>query len=1202
MNNFIREPAVSDDDALVELFKDSGVDYDAIEQEVQNEEMAGATTKVVNQVKDIVEGTDKAPPQGLAERLGKGAAIGMQDLVRNIWNGLVTLGNHLEDWAASKGVGKGDIITEANKIEDPYKGKDLGTAEEVGRRTAQFLAPLAGGWLAAGPRAALTAEAVYSFFAMDPESQRFSDLLKGTFVEEIPLVADVVDHLQTKPDDTEIEARLKNLAEGVGFSGAIMGSLWSGSKVYSKLKTAKTNRVLETAVERKEEAKIGAVVARTDDAPAPKPMDEGTPAIADDAVTTTKAPADDLPLFEKEWATLSWDKPGVNVVKDAATKASRIEVNLTDDNLVEAFNAVARDTDNIPKLRGPITDEEAMAAAEHLRKNPDFLERMASWTPDQGAVAVEDMLALNYIAHLAEDSLSKSLSLAMNAAPDSPELIKFMRDFDNFTRILGIQNGNLSEAGRTLRISQVLANLADTDQKKAVELLGNMGRRKMYNELIKKYGGPENIKKNATNLAFMKEWNRISKIPDTDFMLKMDEVVELTKFDKLEDAITRVALNSMLSRPTTWFRAALGNFFMTSKQAVDNYISVGIGNAREVLGGQKNAMALAEANAHLKAHLWAYIEGLAPAVEAFRRKRGGIPTKMELSGPRNVPHLDDVGVRSTYDWVLDKGVQVLTLGELPRRMLVSLDTYFNHINFKGHQNAALVRAQASGKVKSLEEVENYLRNMHKVDPAEYANARTNAMTATFSNPQVEGTLGHTIMRATERSFDKFGIPFQRVVVPFLNTSINITRETVAMTPFALLYKNSGLYKGIQQGGRAADMAIAKFGSGTVGVIGTMLLLDQDDLIIGRPASDAQKDLAKAFPSGKDIPPGPAIRAADGKYYSLRGLEPFSSIISTAATLKTMSGLVSEEEYLDAARAFGALTLDIISPETYTEFFSNMIAIAEGTRDPSKTIAEMATRFVPYQGALSTATRYQDKIRRDITPSPTDDTPMGKLQELQEMIKNRIQANNPWGSGDLPAMRNYFGRAVRIPDGLGPDEISPIASSDGRSLELKKALESIVDFNDNYANSNANIPSFGITMPARVLPNPAGVGISYHMTPLEYSDFLVIRNGLDPFTGELLPGVTETLEDRYYTILGNYGVFTMKPSEIYHSDPMQYTRMISELQEATTAYTEAARGYFIGEYNEGAIREKMKKQLEDWAEFEPPTKGAVTLPGVGRVRQ
>ncbi len=1168
-----RQVASQDDDLeMRELFKDSGVDLDQVEQTVRDEQKADSTKKVVTQISDVLSGTNDLPATGTAEKFGKGAIVGLQDVVRNVYNGVVDLSNYAEDFAASKGYGKGDLITEASKMKDPYEGKVLDTETEIARRTIQYATPLLGGVVTSGVKAGLVLEAAYSFFAIDPDEARVADALRGTGVEEIPILDDVVDFLQTKPDDTQIESRLKNLAEGMGFAGAVVGMVKGASKVYSSITKAKSAKMIEKAVNEK----AGVV-------------NDVTPA----AKGAEVIPEENLDLFEKEWNTLAWDQPPVAIKVDESPK-----VNMSNDSIVDAFSNMAKTTDNIDKIRGPISDAETFAAVEELKSNPDVLEKLAKWTPDQGALTDQELLTVKYVLNKADDEVKVSATIAADS-PSPDNQVKFARDFENLIRIKQIEQGISSEGGRVLRANQILGTVTELGDKEAMKQLGSQGRKKMYDSIIKKYGGPEAVAKNITNVKLIDDVARVANIPDESFTTKMDEVALLSTMDKIDDAVTKVALNGMLSNPKTWSRAFVGNLLMTSKNLVDNYVSVGIGFGREMFGGQ-GAMSFAEANARFKAALVGTVKGIEPAAKSFGSMKSPLygTAKFDTTAIRSLPSVEESGIKEGFRWVNDSGIVVntLTAGQLPRRVLVSLDTYFSQINFDSNLAGELVSLQAQGKFVSPEDTQKFLSAPQKVAPDAYLRSRANAGVATFSNPQVKGTLGYALTNGLDKFMDYAGLPFKNVVQPFLNTTVNIARATEEMTPLGLFrpfIKRGSLYRELQKGGRDADMAIAKMASGTSAIIATMMLLDNDDLVAGPSVSKEDWGMEKSFPPGQDIPQGPAVRVGE-KYYSLRGLEPFSTVIDTAARLKQMSGFVDESEYADAATAFGLLLQDAFKPDEYTQGLSTIMEVITGQTDVPKGIANIASRFVPLSGAMSAAKDLTDSNKR-VTKVMSDSEAgvIESLQELGQIMTNRVQARAPIFSQGLAMQRNYFGRAVKIPDGLGPDLISPIASSDGRSLELKRTLEKIIDFTDKYAGKGPYIEDFNVNMPGRTISIPVqladGVGkiTPYQMSDEEYSDFLVARNGLDPMTGELLPGRPDTLENIYYETLKQYGMFEIKPKDLYKYDRQEFAKMMSILKKAETTYTEGAQQWLKSEYSDGSIKNSVEIKANNWKNFELP---------------
>ena len=118
-----------------------------------------------------------------------GVHTGMRSIVRNTFNGVVGAVNWLEDYAAQKGLGSGDLIGPENRWEDKkglHEEAELGQPGKIANAVTQVAVPLATGYYAGGAIAGIAVDTAYNFLATNPVDKNLPDLLKGTFVDDIP--------------------------------------------------------------------------------------------------------------------------------------------------------------------------------------------------------------------------------------------------------------------------------------------------------------------------------------------------------------------------------------------------------------------------------------------------------------------------------------------------------------------------------------------------------------------------------------------------------------------------------------------------------------------------------------------------------------------------------------------------------------------------------------------------------------------------------------------------------------------------------------------------------------------------------------------------------------------------------------------------------------------------------------------------------
>lgn len=1154
---------VSDDAALEAMFKDAGVDTQSLDQQIQAEQNKEKQDRFLALQKEI-QGFESARKAGqVAEGVADavlGVGVGFRDIARNTYNGLVDLADSAENYAAQHGIGSSDLITEANKWEDAYGkevAKGFGTTGNVARSVTNFAGPLLATMGSGGSfLAASGVNAAYNFLAIDPKQARLSDHLKGTGLSEVPVASDVIDYLSTKPDDSELTSRFKNLVEGAGIDAAVGGILWGASKAYSGIKNLRSPKTLETA-----EKEVAAMKA-----PAPKPItpdeqaainasDEAISQVAPEKIPQPKPLEEDpaqLDLFEKQWANLGLDQPPVYSKPDTG----EVRLRLTDDQILDRFYVMSKQIDQ-QVLRTPMTDAELKSAAEIIRKDSATVDRLAKWTPDQGVPTDKETLVLKYVMQQGDASMREAIGVVTNNIKDDVALLKFSRELENYTRLLEIRQGTASAKGATLRAEKVIGALAKTGDKEALAMLGAQGRAKLVEGLLEQNGGRANIQKIAQSASFIEELAKISKKPDTDFAMRMGDVVQKSSWMKFNDAVTKVALNGMLSSYGTPLKAIITNFATTGKTVIDNYVQVGFGAVVK----SEDAKTLAEANAHLKGVFSGLYEGIAPAIQVTKTGQATRFTRLDLSeGAQKIVTQEDAMFKASGAWASKAGLaaEALSLNGLPVRVLMGVDTYWQMVNYRGAINAEAIRA---GTAQGLEgkELAAFIDAFTAKPPAavDYAAtqiAQTNTMAKDLTG--FAESVDSVIDQGSQY------IPFARVILPFFKTNMNIIEYTVKNSPFAPLL-SPDFRAAVAAGGRARDEAMAKVISGTA-ILGGIVALAESGLINGRNTKNSE--IEQALRDNKTIAPETSIKIGN-TWYSLKGLEPLSTFVNMASNISKMSGYVSEEEYLQAITAIGIMTAEVATPEQLTDSLSGLLNVMAGKEGATQYLATIPSRFTP-AGALMT------DVRQTVDPTMR----MTKYKDFLDTVFARFENQVPYLSKNLPAQRNVWGEKLVLPDGIGPDAISPMATTSNDGMALKGALERMDDFYEMNKDKAFGLYKFDLSMPSRQIKNTMA-NVQYQLTPQEYSAYVVLSGGINPTTGKPIWPDGRTLKQVVNDVVQKYDGFNKRPQDY---DPTTYVKMVGELSKAFANYRKVADKLIL---QFGDVQAKMKAQADQYRAFE-----------------
>lgn len=1160
-------PRGTSQDALQKAIEASGVDVEAIKREQaqgQAQQLGGRIDSVVQQT------TDHAAKGGIVS----GTLAGFHDIVRNTVNGIHSVANSLEDYAASKGVGSGDILDSADVMKNDY-GADLDLSGKIARGVVNFAAPVAvtmatGGTFAAG----LGAGALYDFLAVDPNQARLSDALKDTGLKEIPVVSDVISHLSHKPDDTMVDSRFKNLAEGLGMGAAVGSLFWAASRTYSGLKALRNPQLVKDAeqgvadlknVQLQPEAQLAAQEAGygqpASASPAePAPVTPEVQAAADAHIAQNSKESSDL------LATLRTDEPGT-----AFHPVDGAKVNLADDASLNTFYNAMQNNMNRQMLLAPTSDKELAQAALIMKDKPEVLASLANYDPKAASLTDEQTLVMKYLMGTADKEIGDSAAKAMVGS--DADILKFSRDFENYSRFQDIKQGTASAKGKALRAEKVLGALAGLGDQQALEAIGAQGRAKLVNGLIEQYGGKENVKEMAQNVTFIKQLSDVSSIPNTDFTSRMGEVMKYGKWNKFEDAVTKVALNGMLSSPMTPMKAAITNAVTTGKTIIDNYVSVGLGSVLR----STDSRTLTEANAHLAASFYGLFEAIAPASKSILT---GIPEDAKLmrldiaeASKKFVPQAEEDLLETAGGAWSAKGVvlnAVDTAIDTPRRVLMGVDSYWQQVNKQG----VLASEGARDGVKrglQGEELANHIESfVQKPTMASLQRADETAAT----NTMAKGLTGWA--EKLDDVIQNAPIPFKKVLLPFMKTNLNIIEYQLKNSPLAPFYPE--VREALAAGGRSRDEALAKMVSGTAALSGLTWLAHQG--LVNGPGSD-NPEFNRAMKDNKTVPLETSIKTGN-TWISLRGLEPLATAVNLAGLLSKASGYVQDKEYDDAVQATRAMISTAFTPEQLTTGLSDVINVINGKSNAKDYIAQVATRFTPFGAAVNDVRQTVDPTIRDVKGEKTMDPHAAGLSEFYEVLKNRFKNQVPYLSKDLPASRNFWGEKLEMPDGLGPDAISPFAATDDKGVAMKNALEQMDNFYELHKDIGNGLYKFNVAMPPRYIDNPMAPGAQYQLSPREYSAYMLLNGGINPTDGNKYIG--KTLKESTHEILTQFDAFNKKPQDY---EPAQYAALVGTLSKTFSMYRSTASKMIM---QFGDVQRKMLDQATKYKQFQQITGG------------
>lgn len=855
-----------------------------------------------------------------------------------------------------------------------------------------------------------------------------------------------------------------------------------------------------------------------------------------------------LDLFEKQWATIGLDQPSVYTKPDTGETLLR----LANDEILDYADKLIKQGKG-EFFRVPMSDAETKAAADLMKNDPNIIKKIITADPNTTVLTDKETMVLGYLVGQKEASLGEAISFAVANINDDAALIKFGRELENYSRYADLQSGANSAKGATLRSIKILGQLANAGDKEALAMLGAQGRAKYAQGLIDQYGGREAIKSNVRNLEFIKELSKVNKMPNADFGVRMNEVIQLSKWNKIENAIIKVALNGMLSSPMTGAKALITNAATTFKTGIDNYISVGVGKAL----GTQDARTLVEANAHMEGMLTGYLESVEPAMNVVKT---GVVTKnvrMDLAeSAGKIFSQEDAMFKAGGAWASKYGAMADKVITTPTRVLMGIDTYWQRVNYMGVVNSEAIR---SGLGRGLQgaELESYIQAFKAKPPAgvvfkadQVAAANTMAKDLTGFAESMDNVITDS---------GKY-LPFNRVILPFFKTNMNLIEYTVKNSPFAPMLSQD-FKMAMARGGRDRDEALARVISGSAAIAGFTYLAHKG-LVTGRNTDNPE--IERALKDNKTVAPETSIKVGD-TWVSIQGLEPLSTMVDMAVLFNKSAGYVSEQEYMEAATAMLIMANEVATPEQLTDSLSGLLNVIKGKQGAQEYLATIPSRFTPF-GALMT----------DVRQTTDTTTRSTRFKDFYDTVKARWANQVPYLSKTLPAERNTWGEKLLIPDGIGIDAISPLATTSDDGMALKRALTNMDDYYEMNKDVTAGLYKFDIRMPAKIMKNPFA-NVQYQLTPQEYSAYMVYRSGIDAVTGEKL--MNRTLKEAVSSVVKKYGAETRRPQDY---DPKVYAAMVGELSQIFVQYTNVADKLIL---QFGDVGPKLKEQADKYRSFE-----------------
>lgn len=576
---------------------------------------------------------------------------------------------------------------------------------------------------------------------------------------------------------------------------------------------------------------------------------------------------------------------------------------------------------------------------------------------------------LQYLARLALDS------------NDPKVMDEFLTQFATFAKLDPRAGGVLSEAGRSLSFLN--------DQTNEVLQYKNQ-----FSNVLAKVRVGQNPRRIAEMIAAL-------HTPD-----QMLTFTRLAVKPGVTDMLLEVWINGLLSGFKTTTTNLLSNTYTLASSVGERALARWVPGEGGVVPGEATAL------------LSGYFHSFGDAMEvAWRSFKDDMPifgqskleTRQRAITSENIP-------------LMGKWADVLgTIVRLPGRALMAEDEFFKAIAFRGELYAQAqreaYREAVSRGLKGRDfskfvarEYQSILRDPSRQSAHMLDDAREFALYNTFTKEL--GEVGQHLQAIAAH-------PLGRLVMPFVRTPLNIVKYAGERTPLALLA--SSFWRDIEAGGVARDLAVAKLTMGGM-VMGSFAMLASAGVVTGSGPSNPEvkalwrttgrqpysiniTQLKRMAKEGAYSPP------QDGdEWIAYSRTDPAGILIGLAADWSDVAGHLDEAEADEIAAMLAMSVAKNMTSKTYVKGVAETFHWFTDPEHASKNPFEnLARSFVP-----AAVVQFEQVL----------DPTVRETRTLLDEIKARV----PGWSSTLPPKRNFWGEAIELDGGFGPDLVSPLYRS------------------------------------------------------------------------------------------------------------------------------------------------------------------------------
>lgn len=851
------------------------------------------------------------------------------------------------------------------------------------------------------------------------------------------------------------------------------------------------------------------------------------------------------------------------------------------------YNAIDALPEEAKQLLDTTPDEVLVAEAAKRRTIPGYVEKLldtSTWgtkAPDGADIHILQQLHHENINQL--DSLVKT-----NKLETDEELFAFAEALKTMEQSTGVYSVGSGALGRSLRAIQIGPTLEGLTRKEWLAQIGAEGRSRLISETVKEAGGADKLRDISNKIKI------IQALPNSEFATEMGKVIRKTKTMKIDEAVTRVAINGLLSSVMTLGKAIMSSNISMAATTLEDYAMALNPLAKTTIN---------QANQRVVAMMSALQDSFKVGYAAFKDPMSVQGAVKLLEHGRDTKNIFELAEAKSIG---DKVIKVLSLGDVPVRALVGSDAAYNHLITTGHLNFKAVGAAAEAGLtgeKAAEFVTKYLKNPPRAVVLE---AEALAAKSTFTK-ELDGV--YAAVKAGS-DFVMKAVPIGRnVIQPFLKSALNMAEATVESSPLSTLalsnnYIARNLAPNLTRDMLSLDPVIRQRAM-------TRIALNNLGTIAFAYTAYQGKDMLEHYEGSKDKkgrtlktteqPPEGSFRVGDTFVKvddpRVKGFLLFADFYAKAADHL-------DEDTLDQiASDFSIVVAETFTPDQLNDNIKGFINLMGADfEEGMKWASSVPARFMPASGFLRDVVQTTDPVARYQAENTSD----SNLLNFAMTVKNRFKSIIPGLSKDLPPQLNRYGEVIPVQAGLGFDAISPFAIGTTKDREQKKAMERLVQFAEM---NNSILPSAYSTtgiisgieklsplpelvvfttpksLPAKMLipgtistDSFENLNVNYKLDAEDKAFYGYAMGGRDPMTGEPISNLG-TLREAELKVLKNNNLLN---GEAIDFD--KYRKAVTELHQVYLAFREQANTMFYNRPETQAKMAELKAKMEKFKEL------------------